>query len=180
MAPMYEYLRELNISPTRVLDIGAHHGFWTQNCKKFWPDAHYTLIEAGDHRDKLEKFSDDVHIEVLFDKETEIKMYHNSKGFTKGASMRDVMPNWTMRKTKKLESVVSGRYEVIKQDVQGAEMSIMLGSPDIFRQADYVINEVLIVDVPAMSAFMKTLGFNKNEYISPIINGETDIIYWKG
>ena len=51
---MYEYLKKLDFKPNTVLDIGAWNGFWTKNCKEFWPKAHYTCIEAGPkHKTKL-------------------------------------------------------------------------------------------------------------------------------
>ena len=46
---MYDYLQTLD-SPKRVLDLGAWNGRWTNAVKKFWPDAHYTCIEAGQKR----------------------------------------------------------------------------------------------------------------------------------
>ncbi len=44
---MYEYLENLDFKPKKVLDLGAWNGIWTREVKEFWPDAHYTCIEAG-------------------------------------------------------------------------------------------------------------------------------------
>ena len=75
-----------------------------------------------------------------------------------------------------LESVVGkdAQYDLIKQDVQGAELLVMQGSPKIFRRAKYVIQEVNlykdkdfpeIPDEKEMDKYMVQLGFNNNEVI---------------
>ena len=174
---MYEYLKELKFVPQTVLDIGAWNGFWTKNCKEFWPKAHYTCIEAGPkHKTKLKKCANEVHIAVLGNKNKKVTMYFNKVGYTKGASILDQTPYSEERDMETLESLVGlRRYDFIKQDVQGAEMLIMEGAPEIFKRATYVLNEVnlykdpkqpLIPDVKEMDAYMKELGFNNCEIIA--------------
>ena len=179
---MYEYLKELKFVPQTVLDIGAWNGFWTKNCKEFWPKAHYTCIEAGPkHKTKLKKCANEVHIAVLGNKNKKVTMYFNKVGYTKGASILDQTPYSEERDMETLESLVGlRRYDFIKQDVQGAEMLIMEGAPEIFKRATYVLNEVENNDVKEMNAYMKKLGFNNSEIIAdhPGYN-QVDKIYWK-
>ena len=179
---MYEYLKELKFVPQTVLDIGAWNGFWTKNCKEFWPKAHYTCIEAGPkHKIKLKKCANEVHIAVLGNKNKKVTMYFNKVGYTKGASILDQTPYSEERDMETLESLVGlRRYDFIKQDVQGAEMLIMEGAPEIFKRATYVLNEVENNDVKEMNAYMKKLGFNNSEIIAdhPGYN-QVDKIYWK-
>ena len=179
---MYEYLKELKFVPQTVLDIGAWDGFWTKNCKEFWPKAHYTCIEAGPkHKTKLKKCANEVHIAVLGNKNKKVTMYFNKVGYTKGASILDQTPYSEERDMETLESLVGlRRYDFIKQDVQGAEMLIMEGAPEIFKRATYVLNEVENNDVKEMNAYMKKLGFNNSEIIAdhPGYN-QVDKIYWK-
>ena len=90
-----------------------------------------------------------------------------------------------------LESVVGADaiYDFIKQDVQGAELLIMQGSPEIFKRATYVLNEVnlykdskqpLIPDVNEMDQFMQRLGFNSSAVIEAHgKNNQIDKLYWK-
>jgi hypothetical protein len=80
-----------------------------------------------------------------------------------------------------LESLVGlRRYDFIKQDVQGAEMLIMEGTPEIFKRATYVLNEVENNDVKEMNAYMKKLGFNNSEIIADHPgHDQVDKIYWK-
>jgi hypothetical protein len=91
-----------------------------------------------------------------------------------------------------LESIVGkeASYDFIKQDVQGAELLVMQGSPQIFERAKYVINEVniekdpnhpVIPDIKEMDLYMKTLGFNNSEIIDEHgkKNQQVDKLYWK-
>ena len=66
-------------------------------------------------------------------------------------------------------------------------MLVMKGSPEVFKKADYVLNEVnikkeffLAPDVVEMNEFMKELGFNRQETIAdhPGKN-QIDVLYWK-
>ena len=80
------------------------------------------------------------------------------------------------------------KYDLIKQDVQGAEIMVMQGSPDIFRRAKYVIQEVNLdkdddfPDMPCeleMDDYMNELGFDNNLIIDRKDNaGQVDKIYF--
>ena len=39
-------LRKLGFNPTNILDIGAHHGYWSLSSRRVFPNANYMLIEA--------------------------------------------------------------------------------------------------------------------------------------
>lgn len=200
---MYEYLQKLkdenNFIPTRILDVGAWNGFWTNNVKKIWPDAHYTCIEAGPkHEKKLKDITSDYHIAVLGDSNREVKMYLREidKGnrkkitYTKGSSIFSVFKDYEVRQMQTLDELVGqdAKYELIKQDVQGAEIMIMNGCRSIFKKAKYVIQEVnlerdeLFPDMPSevdMDDYMRNLGFKNNEVIDIKNNsGQIDKIYF--
>ena len=81
------------------------------------------------------------------------------------------------------------QYDLIKQDVQGAEIMIMQGAPEIFKRANYVINEVNIKKDPVhskmpdekeMDLYMQGLGFDQTEVIDEHnTTDQIDKIYWK-
>ena len=95
-----------------------------------------------------------------------------------------------MRQMQTLNEIVGNdaEYDLIKQDVQGAEIMIMDGAPDIFRKAKYVIQEVNIYkdenlpDMPAeeeMDKYMYNLGFKQNQIIEKKVNAtQLDKIYF--
>ena len=200
---MYEYLQKLkdenNFIPTRILAVGAWNGRWTNNVKKIWPDAHYTCIEAGPkHEKKLKDITSDYHIAVLGDSNREVKMYLREidKGnrkkitYTKGSSIFSIFKDYEVRQMQTLDELVGqdAKYELIKQDVQGAEIMIMNGCQSIFKKAKYVIQEVnlerdeLFPDMPSevdMDDYMRNLGFKNNEVIDIKNNsGQIDKIYF--
>lgn len=200
---MYEYLKKLkaehDFEPAKILDIGAWNGFWTNNVKKIWPEAKYTCIEAGQkHEKKLKEITSDYHIAVLGDSNREIKMHllEISKGnktkiaYTKGSSVFGVYENYELRQMQTLDELVGNdaQFDLIKQDVQGAEIMIMKGAPEIFTRARYVIQEVNLFkneqfpDMPyenEMDEFMFELGFDNSEVIEQKENvDQIDKIYF--
>ena len=187
---MYKYLEKLkaehDFMPAKILDIGAWNGFWTNNVKEIWPEAEYTCIEAGQkHEKKLKEITPNYHIAVLGDSNKEIKMHliKISKGnkkkitYTKGSSVFGVYEDYELRQMQTLDELVGNdaQFDLIKQDVQGAEIMIMKGAPDIFKRATYVIQEVNLhkdknfPDMPheeIMDSHMRTLGFDNSEVIA--------------
>ena len=191
---MFEYLQKLKdkgFNPSNILDIGAWNGIWTRSTKEIWPNAQYTCIEAGEkHRRRLRLCANKIYIAVLGNKNKEVKMHLRQikKGpkrtkitYTKGSNIfgsagKFPAHAYDTRQMVTLESVVGkyARYDLIKQDVQGAELLVMQGSPKIFRRAKYVIQEVNlykdkdfpeIPDEKEMDKHMAKLGFNNNEVI---------------
>ena len=198
---MYEYLKKLDFKPNTVLDLGAWNGIWTREVKEFWPDAHYTCIEAGKkHEGRLLKCANEVFIAVLGNENKEVDMHlRKIKGhkitYTKGSNIfgTSTFPSQAVekRKMQTLESVVGANatYDFIKQDVQGAELLVMQGSPEIFKRAKYVLNEVniekdpnhpVIPSIKEMDLYMKTLGFNNGEIIDEHpLHKQVDKLYFK-
>ena len=200
---MYDYLKTLrdkeNFMPSRILDIGAWNGFWTNNVKPIWPGAEYTCIEAGSkHEKKLKLVTPNYHIAVLGDSNREVKMYLREidKGnkkkitYTKGSSLFGVFKDYELRQMQTLDELVGAdaQYDLIKQDVQGAEIMVMKGAPEIFKRAKYVIQEVNIdkdesfptmPDEKEMDDYMSTLGFKNSEVIEKKENvDQIDKIYF--
>jgi len=201
---MYQYLQKLKddkkFNPDRILDIGAWNGFWTKNVKEIWPDANYTCIEAGPKHEKhLKEITPNYHIAVLGNENKEIKMYLREidKGnrkkitYTKGSSIFGVFKDYELRQMQTLYDLLGedANFDLIKQDVQGAEIMIMQGAPKIFQTATYVIQEVNLLpdtDHPqmphekTMDEHMSKLGFQNSTVINQHDNADQiDKIYWK-
>ena len=49
LEPFFILLRRFGFAPKHILDVGANHGLWTREAMKFFPDAHYTLVEPQDY-----------------------------------------------------------------------------------------------------------------------------------
>ena len=200
---MYEYLKKLKVEhdfmPARILDIGAWNGFWTNNVKTIWPDAEYTCIEAGQkHEKKLKEVTPNYHIAVLGDSNREVKMYLREidKGnkkkitYTKGSTLFGIFRDYEIRQMQTLDELVGkdAQFDFIKQDVQGAEIMVMKGAPEIFTRAKYVVQEVnkhkdeQFPSIPCeneMDKFMFELGFDHSEVIEQKPNvDQIDKIYF--
>ena len=200
---MYDYLKKLktekNFMPMKILDIGANIGFWTNSVKAIWPDAEYTCIEAGPKYEKhLKEIAHNYHIAVLGDSNREVKMYLREidKGskkkvtYTKGSTVFGIFKDHEIRRMQTLDQLVGkdAQFDLIKQDVQGAEIMIMKGAPDIFTRAKYVVQEVnthkdkQFPDMPSeseMDEFMFELGFDNSEVIEQKSNvDQIDRIYF--
>ena len=96
--------------------------------------------------------------------------------YTKGSTVFNVFKDYEIRQMQTLDQLVGkdARYDLIKQDVQGAEIMVMNGAPDIFTRAKYVIQEVNLhkdqqfPEMPSeneMDEYMFQLGFNSSEVI---------------
>ena len=200
---MYDYLASLKtekqFSPKKILDIGAWNGFWTKNVKPIWPEAEYTCIEAGHkHEKKLKEITEKYHIAVLGNESKEVKMYlreidkgHKKKiTYTKGSTIFGIFKDFEKRMMQTLDELVGkdAQYDLIKQDVQGAEILVMQGCPEIFSRAKYVIQEVNVKpddkfpDMPyetQMDDYMRDLGFKNSEVIERKPNvDQIDKIYF--
>ena len=135
---------------------------------------------------------------MLGDSNREIKMYLREidKGnkkkitYTKGSTLFGIFKDYEIRQMQTLDELVGkdAQFDLIKQDVQGAEIMIMKGAPEIFTRAKYVIQEVnkgkdkKFPDMPSeneMDEFMFELGFDHNEVIEQKINvDQIDKIYF--
>ena len=136
MDEMYRYLREelQGFTPKKILDLGAWNGRWTNEVKKFWPNAHYTCIEAGKkHKGRLNECANECYIAVLGNENKEVEMHlrkivkignanRNKITYTKGSNIFGSTPTFPSQATEKremqtLESVVgvNATYDFITQ-----------------------------------------------------------------
>jgi hypothetical protein len=97
--------------------------------------------------------------------------------YTKGSTIFGIFKDYEIRQMQTLDELVGkdATFDLIKQDVQGAEIMIMKGAPDIFKRAKYIIQEVnlhkdeefpQIPNEVEMDDYMITLGFRNNKIIA--------------
>ena len=114
---LYRRLKEHGVQLHNIIDVGCHQGAWTSKLKLIYPEAHYYLIDPNNHYE--EKLS--VTGNSLYDE-------HSSTPFTKRTittkPLQDIVPDQT--------------YELIKMDVQGAELEIIEGSLELFQKTKFV------------------------------------------
>jgi FkbM family methyltransferase len=49
LSSYFALLKRLGFVPRHIIDVGANRGNWTREAMRFFPDAHYTLVEPQDH-----------------------------------------------------------------------------------------------------------------------------------
>ena len=194
----YDHLAKLD-KPRTVLDLGAWKGRWTIAMRQHWPDAHFTCVEAGhSHRHHLEKIADEYHIAVLGNENRPVEFFlrerNNQIEYTKGSNIFGATPSFNcvahdIRDMRTLDRVVGEdrQFDFIKQDVQGAEILVMQGAPQIFQRAKYVLNEVnlhkdpaqpQIPDAEEMDRYMEKIGFGSATVIEDHgQNNQVDKLY---
>ena len=140
----FEFFKCHNIEINTVLDVGAHKGKWTQTFKEHYPNVKSLMIEANDdHIEDLKKVGP--YMLALLGKDNEEVDYYmcedknNNHGNGIYKENTNVPFKSIKRKTTTLDSLLPGqRFDLIKLDVQGAELDIIKGSPGFIHQAKYL------------------------------------------
>tara|TARA_R100000664_G_scaffold15403_1_gene23953 strand:- start:4024 stop:4692 length:669 start_codon:yes stop_codon:yes gene_type:complete len=163
--------KRFNIQFKNVLDIGAAAGDWSGHVKEFNPDAKFTLIEPNKlHNERLKSFGK-VHNVYLSDEAKEKDFYvcqdpfqQTGNGFFKERS--NVPFKKTIVKTIKLDQVVDETYDLIKLDVQGAELEVIKGGMITIQKAKWLQIEIPLfeynIGAPSMYSLLgnlKAIGF---------------------
>ena len=140
----FKFFKSHNIEINTVLDIGAHKGDWTKKFKEHYPNVKALMIEANaDHIDDLIRTGH--YILALVGKNNEEVDYYscedknNSHGNGIYKENTNVPFTSKKRRTVTLDSLLPGqKFDLIKMDVQGAELDIIQGSPGIIHNAKYL------------------------------------------
>lgn len=143
-------LFNMGFKPKNILDIGAHHGYWSLSSRQVFPDANYMLIEPIEYNE-LANFCNQLNNfnyknVLLFDKETEIDWYEMKNTgdsiFKENTQhFKDCVPE--KKQTKTLDTLfVDSIYDMVKLDVQGAELPVLRGGEKLISKAEIVILEM--------------------------------------
>ena len=189
------YLKTMGITPTVIYDIGACVLHWTRKAKEVWPNAQYYLFDANDQVEPIMKASGHPYwIDLLTDVDGKELTYYKKtdnlggnsyyKENTEHYSESDGIPmvGWT------LDGIASDNRwplpDLIKIDVQGAEIDILKGATNCLIQCNDIILEAQHVEynigAPTdtnVFKFMETIGF---ELVSRIVyNGIKSTLHFR-
>jgi len=195
-------LKEKGYFPDAILDIGAHHGNWTNSMKQIYNDSKYYLFEGIDYSE-LNQFKNDNNVKIynilLNDKIEEVNWYQMKntgdsifKEKTHHFNNCEVIKRATIDlNTSILISNIlqNSKNILIKIDCQGAEIPILKGATSILEKTDFIILEIPLFGqynegVPNFLehiTFMNTLGFVTydivdNHYINNF-NMQVDVLF---
>ena len=200
---MFDKLNKLKMMgyfPDTILDIGAHHGEWTDSMKKIYNNSKYYLFEAINYHE-LNRFKNDnkVYNILLNDKIGQVDWYEMKN--TGDSIFKEKTHNFTNCEPIKRESIDLNSHVLqenilkesqnilIKIDCQGAEIPILKGATSILEKTDFIILEIPLFgqynegvpDFLEHIAFMNSIGFITydiidNHYINNF-NMQLDVLF---
>jgi FkbM family methyltransferase len=147
-------LKKDGFEPKVIYDIGTCVLQWTNEAKKYWPNATYILFDAFNPVEFLYE-GYDYHIGVLSDSEKNVKFYQNEYLPAGNSYYREIgcengkyFPEnkFVEKKTRTLDDVVKERGfplpDFVKIDVQGSEVDIIMGGINTLNNASKLIIEL--------------------------------------
>lgn len=164
------------VEPKVIYDIGACVGTWTGVAKGLWPGAEYVLFDGFEDAEFLYK-DYKYHIGVLSNVDgKEVKWYENKEipyGNSYYKENNDlVFPEscGKIRLTETLDNVVERKGfpmpDLIKLDIQGCEMDVLMGCQEVLKSVKQLIIEMQHTDynkgapkAKEVISFVESLGF---------------------
>lgn len=152
-----ERLRCLGFGPRSLLDIGANVGQFAHAFLKVFPDCKPVLIEPNPHcAPDLARLPFERHMFAASDSAGQADLFLSKNWLqTTGASLfreqshhfRDDVTTTQAVQTKRIDDVLAGRrFDFVKIDTQGSELSVLSGGEMVIRQADYVLVELSLIE----------------------------------
>lgn len=171
-----QYLKDMNVNPSVIYDIGASLLHWTRKAKDAWPNAQYFLADATETtREFLAASGHPYYLGVLSDEDGKLLNFYEDPQNPGGNSYyKENTPFYNESHAKPrisltLDTVTAQlpKPDLIKIDVQGAELDILRGGKECLANAKDVILEAQHVDynigAPKFEEvidFMKENGFD--------------------
>lgn len=177
-----------HINPVSLLDIGANIGGWHNEARLHWPNSYFFLIEGNPAcAEQLAMTGASMRIALLSDTEKDVEFFTRKDAPTcTGSSYYrentvfyegDKAEPHIMR-TQRLDDVVEGHaFQLIKIDVQGAELDVLRGGLTTLASAQAVVMELSVTEynagAPLMDEtvkFMEDHGFYMAELLGDIVH----------
>lgn len=185
--PHYQYLLSLQnqgVNPKVVFDVGACVLHWTNLAKRFWPNAQYyafeamqqsaTIFEENNIEYQIGLLSDQDGKDVVFYQNTRDpggnSYYKENSEINKQADVYFNDSHKIIKKSMTIDSIVERRNfpqpDLIKMDVQGAELDVLKGSLKTLEHCQDLILELQKVEYnkgaplcDEVIAYVESLGF---------------------
>jgi FkbM family methyltransferase len=144
------YLRSTGVQLSRVLDLGAFEGNWTKLIKSFYPQAQVIMVDANTEKEKFLRPMGNFHIAVLGDADGREVDYYKCQDGDEGSGNGIYRENTAFtfapekRKCITLSTLLGSTegFDLIKMDVQGAELDVIRGGLPIVTNSRYLLLEL--------------------------------------
>lgn len=141
------------VEPKVIYDIGACVMHWTKEARKIWPDSKIIMFDGMNHAEFLYKESGlDYYCDgPLGDFTRHVKFYENPMDPAGNSVFKEdteffTEDNATIRKMRSLDDIVEEKGwpkpDLVKIDVQGAELLILVGAEKTLSQCNDIIIEM--------------------------------------
>ena len=172
------YIKNLDIEPKVIYDIGACVLHWTRHAEKKWPNSKYVLFDAEQGVETvLSTTKHQYHIGLLTDEDNkELKFYHNidnpgGNSYYKEITGAFVEEHAEIKVGYKLDTIVKQKGyplpDLIKLDVQGSELDILKGAEECIKNCSDIILEAQhktynegAPNVVEVITYMDSIGFD--------------------
>jgi FkbM family methyltransferase len=170
-------LLKQHVSPTRILDVGAHGGESYALFRQAWPQAKIMSVEANPACERALRASGaDYRIALLWSEQGTTEFYRTREDVTStGCSVyrelthhfRDEMLEVLRLPCTTLDTLFPGEaFDFIKLDTQGSELEILRGGWKLLRHAKHLLLEVSLIAYnagaplrPEVDAALERMGF---------------------
>jgi FkbM family methyltransferase len=173
------------LEPTSVLDLGGHLGHWAMEVHQVWPHASIYCVEGNPACEKALKLTGFPYRIAMLGEYHTSKTYYKQEGTDIGTGNGLYRENsqWFERCTSEevdivpLESLFPPDFQadLVKLDLQGAEIDAMMGGRDIIKRAKAVLVETAVSNynegAPLQAqtiGFMRGMGFPIYQVIEDI------------
>lgn len=177
-----------------IIDVGASDGQWTAITRRFYPDAHYLLVEANMvHQPALEAFTtrhpNVEYVLAAAGAEVGEVFFDNSAAFGGVAALEARSPEMIRVPMTSLDALASERGLAgpfaIKLDTHGFEVPILEGAQTLLEQTDLLIIEVYNFRIEddsllfyEMCAYLEERGFRPVDLCDPMYRTYDDA-FWQ-
>ena len=144
------HLQASGVEVRRALDLGAFEGKWTTLLREIYPAAQVIMVDANADKEPLLRTLGDYRIAVLGDtdgKEVDyFKCQDGDAGSGNGIYRENTAFSFAPEKRKcvTLSALLGSAegFDLIKMDVQGAELDVIRGGLPIVRNSRYLLLEL--------------------------------------
>jgi FkbM family methyltransferase len=156
---LWKLKTEENFEPKVIYDIGACVLDWARVASEVWPNAEIIVFDALDEAEFLYSISGYKYsIGLLSDSDGTERKYYTSTEHPAGNSYYLEIgtegvfkpDTYKVMKTMKLDTVVKQRKfplpDLVKMDVQGAELDVFNGGRETISNANYMVAELQHID----------------------------------
>lgn len=183
----FNILKRNNFVINSVLDVGAHAGTFTFECKKYYPDAYYFMIDGNHITEQYVKHSGVDYKICYLSNEVKNTVVYKTKfnAFNTGDSLYRENTNYYSDAhlitqditTSTLDEIFKNEktFDFIKIDSQGSEMDIIKGGLEMCKRAQIFLLEASVYNYnlgapmfDELKEFMTSLGFPHTKIVSNI------------